>query len=122
MKHSLLGTGPQRTVPQNFKPQHNEYKAGLPRALKAGIEYLSGLAMDDVAVYFNSSKPARVKAAAYAHGATIYIGPGQERYLPHEAWHIVQQKQGRVQPTREIKKGLWINDDKVLEKEADVMS
>jgi hypothetical protein len=25
--------------------------------------------------------------------------PGQEQHLPHEAWHVVQQKQGRVKPT-----------------------
>lgn len=28
--------------------------------------------------------------------APIYIAPGQEKYLPHEAWHVVQQKQERV--------------------------
>lgn len=25
-------------------------------------------------------------------------GPGQERHLPHEAWHVVQQRRGVVGP------------------------
>jgi len=40
--------------------------------------------------------------------------------LPHEAWHTVQQKQGRVRPTVQMA-GIDINDDTGLEKEADVM-
>ena len=39
---------------------------------------------------------------------------------PHEAWHVVQQKQGRVKPTLQAKRAL-INDDAGLEQEADVM-
>lgn len=35
----------------------------------------------------------------YSQGTDIHIGPGQEKHLPHEAWHVVQQKQGRVKPT-----------------------
>jgi hypothetical protein len=57
---------------------------------------------------------------AYAQGAEIHLGPGQERHLPHEAWHVVQQKQGRVKPTLQTK-GVPINDDSGLEREADVM-
>ena len=41
--------------------------------------------------------------------------------LPHKAWHTVQQKQGRVKPTAQMKGKLHVNDDKGLEKEADVM-
>lgn len=71
---------------------------GLPDQLKSGIESLSGISMDDVKVHYNSSKPAAVNAHAYAQGTDIYVAPGQEHHLPHEAWHVVQQKQGRVQP------------------------
>jgi hypothetical protein len=93
---------------------------GMPDTLKAGIESLSGLAMDDVRVHYNSTKPAQVDALAYTQGTEIHVGPGQEQHLPHEAWHVVQQKQGRVQPTLQMK-GVAINDDQGLEKEADVM-
>ena len=45
----------------------------------------------------------------------VYVGPGQERHLPHEAWHVVQQKQGPMRPTLQTK-GVAINDDQGLEK------
>lgn len=92
---------------------------GLPDTLKAGVESLSGLALDDVRVHYNSSKPATLDALAYAQGTDIHIAPGQERHLPHEAWHVVQQAQGRVKPTFQMKGGVNVNDDAGLEKEAD---
>lgn len=96
-------------------------KTGLPDNLKSGIENLSGYSMDDVRVHYNSDKPAQLQAHAYAQGTDIHIASGQEKYLPHEAWHVVQQKQGRVKPTMQMKGNLNINDDAGLEKEADVM-
>ncbi len=94
---------------------------GLPDNLKTGIENLSGFSMDDVKVHYNSNKPAQLQAHAYAQGTDIHLAPNQEKHLPHEAWHVVQQKQGRVQPTKQLKSKVNINDDAVLEKEADVM-
>ncbi|WP_299243395.1 DUF4157 domain-containing protein [uncultured Aquimarina sp.] len=94
---------------------------GLPDNLKSGIENLSGYSMDDVNVHYNSSKPAQLQAHAYAQGTDIHLAPGQEKHLPHEAWHVVQQKQGRVRPTMQFKGKVNINDDVSLEKEADVM-
>ena len=76
--------------------------------------------MDDVRVHYNSSKPAQLNAHAYAQGSDIHLARGQEKHLGHEAWHVVQQKQGRVQPTMELN-GAQINDDKGLEREADIM-
>ncbi|WP_462264089.1 eCIS core domain-containing protein [Mucilaginibacter sp.] len=73
-------------------------QGGLPENLKHGIEELSGHSMDDVKVHYNSDKPAQLKALAYVQGSAIPIAPGQENHLPHEAWHVVQQKQGRVKP------------------------
>jgi hypothetical protein len=72
-------------------------------------------------VHYNSSQPAQLNALAYAQGSDIHLAPGQERHLPHEAWHVVQQAQGRVQPTMQIKEGAPVNDDPGLEHEADVM-
>jgi hypothetical protein len=97
-----------------------EDTTSLPDDLRTGMEYLSGLSMDDVQVHYNSSKPAQVQALAYTRGVDIYVGPGQEKYLAHEAWHVVQQKRGRVQPTMQIN-GVAINDEEELEREADVM-
>jgi Domain of unknown function (DUF4157) len=92
----------------------------LPDRLAAGIEHLTGLAMDDVRVHYNSAKPTQLHALAYTQGTNIHVGHGQERHLPHEAWHVAQQKQGRVKPTLQMK-GVAINDDGALEREADAM-
>lgn len=94
---------------------------GLPAPLQQGLEALSGLAMHDVRVHRNSDKPAQLQAHAYAQGRDIYLAPGQERHLAHEAWHIVQQKQGRVSPNRQMPAGVGVNDDPGLEQEADRM-
>ena len=105
-------------APQDSAPAEN--KTGLPDQLKAGVEALSGLSMDDVRVHYNSPKPAELQALAYAQGTDIHVAPGQEEHLSHEAWHVVQQKQGRVQSTTSID-GRKINDDAGLEKEADIL-
>lgn len=100
--------------------QKKENNTGLPDNIKSGIENLSGYSMDDVKVHYNSSKPAQLNAHAYAQGTNIHLASGQEKHLPHEAWHVVQQKQGRVRPTMQFN-GASINDNAGLEKEADVM-
>ena len=97
-----------------------ENRTGMPDHLKAGIEALSGMDMSDVRVHYRSDQPPRLNALAYARGNEIHIGPGQEQHLPHEAWHLVQQRQGRVKPTMQAR-GIAINDDPALEHEADVM-
>jgi hypothetical protein len=94
---------------------------GLPGGLKSKIESLSGISMDDVKVHYNSDKPAQLQAHAYAQGSDIFVGPGQEEHLAHEAWHVVQQRQGRVQPTPQMKKEGPLNESEGLEHEADEM-
>ena len=69
---------------------------GLPDQLKAGIESLSGMSLDHVKVHYNSTLPAALDAHAYAQGSDIHVGPGQQRHLAHEAWHVVQQRGGRM--------------------------
>jgi len=101
--------------------QRKPNNTGLPDNLKSGIENLSGYSMDDVKVHYNSSQPETLQAHAYAQGTDIHVAPGQEKHLAHEAWHVVQQKQGRVKPTMQMKGTVPVNDDAGLEKEADVM-
>lgn len=115
LSRSPLDTPVQREV-QVAQPNRN----GLPDNLKSGIENLSGMSMDHVKVHYNSSQPAQLNALAYAQGTDIHVGSGQEHHLPHEAWHVVQQSQGRVKPTMQAM-GVAINDDARLEHEADVM-
>lgn len=107
-------------VERPFQFKKNAGSAGLPTDLKKGTEQLSGFSMDDVQVHHNSNKPAQLNAHAFAQGNDIHVASGQEKHLPHEAWHVVQQKQGRVKPTVQKKGSPGINEDASLEKEADV--
>lgn len=114
-QHQMANGGDEA---QDEAPTSNN--TGLPFKLKAGIESLSGFSMDDVRVHYNSSKPAQMQAHAFAQGVEIHLAAGQEKHLPHEAWHVVQQKQGRVKPSVQVN-GKNVNDDSSLEKEANIM-
>ncbi|HAS42585.1 MAG TPA: hypothetical protein DCS93_19045 [Microscillaceae bacterium] len=122
------------TVKIPDKSGHPTAQGKLPEPLKSNMEQLGGVSLDDVKVHYNSDKPDQLtqenanpqqpvqrKAAAYAQGTDIYLAPGQEQHLAHEAWHTVQQKQGRVQANAQAKNGIGINNDPALEKEADDM-
>ena len=125
----VANTSPQVTQLQEYQQMANSgqetsestNQGGLPSQLKDGIENMSGFDMSDVNVHYNSNQPAQLQAHAYAQGNDIHVAPGQEQHLPHEAWHIVQQKQGRVQTTKQFKGKVNVNDDAGLEKEADIM-
>lgn len=93
---------------------------GLPPGLRRGIYQLSGIDLGGVQVHRHSAAPARLQAHAFAQGRQIHLGPGQERHLPHEAWHVVQQLQGRVKATVQAR-GIALNDSRALETEADRM-
>lgn len=117
-EESVQGKFSTEPVAQFVEKPNN---TGLPNQLKAGIESLSGMSMDHVKVHYNSDQPAQLNAHAYAQGSDIHVAPGQEKHLPHEAWHVVQQAQGRVKPNIQMKSGMAINDDAGLEVEADIM-
>ena len=102
----------RRTSPPN--------RTGLPDTLKSNLEQASGLAMDDVRVHYGSARPAQLQALAYTQGNQIHVAPGQEKHLAHEAWHVVQQKQGRVQANSSVA-GQPLNDAPGLEAEANRM-
>ena len=75
-----------------------------------------------------SSKAPEVGALAYTQGTDIHFAPGQfkpetstgQQLLGHELTHVIQQSEGRVQPTTEIG-GMAVNDDISLENEADLL-
>jgi len=118
----MIGTIQRQEIPEEEPLQpKRENNTGMPDNLKAGVENLSGVDMSDVRVHYNSSKPAEVGALAYTQGTNIHVAPGQEKHLPHEAWHVIQQAQGRVKPTMQLKDGIPVNDDEGLEHEADEM-
>lgn len=110
------GKAQENTGNEQKPPNHT----GLPDSLKAGLENLSGIDMGDVRVHYNSPKPFQLNALAYTQGTDIYVGLGQEHHLPHEGWHVVQQKQGRVKPTIQ-RDSIKFNEDAHLEQEAEAM-
>jgi len=78
-------------------------KDNLPNQLTSRNENLSGYNMSDVKVHYNSSKPSELgndpKTQDFQN--TIHISTPQEKHLPHEAWHVVQQKR--------IKRNRWFS-------------
>lgn len=96
----------------------SDNRQGIPDPLRARLEALSGFDLSDVRVHRHSAKPAQVNAFAYAQGNDIYLAPDQDRHLPHEGWHAVQQKQGRVQQKHITEANAFINADPHLESEA----
>ncbi|MEL6535750.1 MAG: DUF4157 domain-containing protein [Bacteroidota bacterium] len=108
-------------------PQAN--RTGLPDGLKAKMEGTFGTRLDNVRVNKNSSFPAKVGAIATTQGNRIDFAPGHynphtaqgQKLIGHEAWHTVQQAQGRVKPTLQMKTGHMVNDSSQLEAEADRM-
>lgn len=108
---------PAQRGPQAAAKSNN---TGLPDNLKSGMERLSGLPLDHVKVHYNSVKPAMVQAHAYAQGSDIHLGRGQEKHLPHELGHVVQQMRGQVKATASVA-GVAVNDNPILENNATAM-
>lgn len=118
-RHSAIGARPASAEPR--PPAAARAPGGLPERLRTVMEAMSGFSLADVVVHRNSAEPARLGAAAFTQGNRIHLAPGEERHLAHEAWHVVQQAQGRVKPTLQMKGGVPVNDEVSLEREADAM-
>jgi hypothetical protein len=105
-----IGRIPSRQAPVQSQPEPDEpvqaqtNRTGIPDHLKSGLENLSGMDLSGVRVQYSTSRPAQLNALAYTQG--------QERHLPHEGWHAVQQMQGRVRPTMQLKGWVAVNNDK----------
>lgn len=104
-----------------------ENPTGIPDAVKQRMEASFGTDFSNVRVHPESSKAPEVGALAYTQGTDIHFAPGQfkpdtsagQQLLGHELAHVIQQAEGRVQPTTEIG-GMAVNDNPGLEHEADV--
>lgn len=103
-------------------------QTGIPNEVKQRMENSFGTDFSSVRVHPESSKAPEVGALAYTQGTDIHFAPGQfkpdtssgQQLLGHELAHVVQQQEGRVQPTTEIA-GMSVNDDASLEHEADLL-
>lgn len=89
---SALASAASSQLTPVHHPGTTPEKPGLPDHLRAGVESISRLTLDDVRVHYNSPEPSRHQALAYTKGRDIHLGPGQEKHLPHEAWHAVYRR------------------------------
>ncbi len=96
-------------------PKRKVNKTGIPDRLKAVVEHFSGLSLDEVRVHYNSDKPAKIGALAYAEYPNIYIGKGEEKHLAEEVWHIVQQMKGEAKANTTFEGGKKGNNEEGLE-------
>lgn len=105
-----------------------ENNTGIPDDVKQRMEDSFGTDFSSVRVHPDSAKAPEVGALAYTQGTDIHFAPGQfkpdtsagQQLLGHELTHVVQQAEGRVQPTTEIG-GMPVNDNEGLEHEADIL-
>ena len=103
-------------------------QTGIPDEVKQRMESSFDTDFSSVRVHPDSSKAPDVGALAFPQGTDIHFAPGQfkpdtsagQQLLGHELTHVIQQAEGRVQPTTEIA-GMSVNDDVSLEHEADVL-
>lgn len=102
--------------------------SAMPDGVQSQMEGAFGTSFSDVNIHTNSSSATDVGALAYTQGSDIHFAPGQynpsssagKELIGHELTHVVQQREGRVQPTTQAG-GMPVNDDKGLESEADNM-
>ena len=109
----LLNSQPANPETQNTKSEEGGGEK-LPPSLQERMEEKLKMQFGDVRVHYNSDRPAEFGARAFTKGNQIYIAQGQEDTLEHELGHVVQQKQGRVHATGNIR-GKLINEDESLE-------
>lgn len=103
-----------------------ENQTGIPDPVKQRMEDSFNTDFSSVRVHPDSAKAPEVGALAYTQGTDIHFAPGQfkpdtsagQQLLGHELTHVIQQQEGRVQPTTEIG-GMAVNDNPALEHEAD---
>ncbi len=99
----------------------------LPSKLQSNMETSLGQDFSNVGIHTNSQKAVQMKAKAFTQSEQIHFAPGEfnpgstsgQNLIGHEFTHIAQQRAGVVKPTKALKKGEMINDDRGLESEAD---
>ncbi len=95
-------------------------------AVQSTMEQQIGADFSSVTLHTESSAAQAMDALAYTQGETIHFAPRQfqpqtpkgRALIGHELAHVVQQRQGRVEATRQAK-GQPLNDDPALEQAAD---
>lgn len=74
------------------------------------------ISLDDIMTGIKVENLAQSNAEDYRIETDINLTSKQEKHLPHEAWQVVQKKQGRAKPTIHIKDNFTVCDNKELTK------
>ena len=101
-------------------------QTGMPHHVQAKMEDGLGADFGSVRIHQDSEKASKLGALAYTQGEDVYFAPGQfkpesqkgQELIGHELQHVVQQREGRVQANTQ-RKGVGVNNDQGLEREAD---
>jgi hypothetical protein len=101
--------------------------AGMAEDVRARMESVFGVDFSPVRIH-EGPHAAAIGALAYTQGTDIHFAAGQyqpgsrrgQEILGHELAHVVQQSRGQVRPTTQAR-GVDINDDAALERDADEM-
>jgi hypothetical protein len=101
--------------------------AEMPGDVRGKMEAAFGTDFSPVRIHEGPHAQA-IGAQAYTQGTDIHFAPGQyqpssqggQEFLGHELAHVVQQAEGRVEATTQAK-GVDINTDGALEREADAL-
>lgn len=88
--------------------QKKENNTGLSDNLKTGMENLSGISLEDVKVHYNSDKPARFTAHAYAQAADIRVASRLEKKRGAEVMPVQLRKINDVVFTNDDQKEKFI--------------
>lgn len=99
----------------------------LPEPVQTKMERAFATDFSQVRVH-QGPEPAAIGAQAYTRGTDIHFAPGQydpaslrgQELLGHELAHVQQQARGVVKPTVQAK-GMPLNEEPALEREADAM-
>jgi hypothetical protein len=109
-------------------PQGHAAEHPLPPPVRERMESALGRDFTTVRIHPRDASAPRLGALAYTRGEHLHFAPGVyrpgsaagESVLRHELAHVVQQRQGRVRPTRAGP--VPLNDSPVLEREADLFA
>lgn len=99
----------------------------LPTPLQSNMETSFGQDFSSVAIHTNSQKAVQMNARAFTQGEHVHFAPGEfnptsskgQNLIGHEFTHVAQQRAGVVKPTKILQKGIAVNDNPTLEREAD---
>ena len=112
-------------TPKSLQMKTASSNSDLSPKVQMKMENAFGQDFSNVNIHKDSKSATDVGALAYAQGNDVHFAPGQfkpntqagQELIGHELTHVIQQREGRVKPTTQAK-GLPVNDDKGLEKEA----